>query len=192
MDTRLPQNEPGHIADALEELAELRACVADVASLHAQYLAECEDVDDSAYEDCDDATLEARHHAQTCALAHALWILKHSRQERAEIRREVFNRAGLDPQDEPAVDPNEPVDVETLNVVRGFAGLDPLAVDPVAEIEERGAVLRIDWDTSRIVWAMDSDGMREPIATHMSDGSARLVHLRAAAARLLERIRGAK
>lgn len=66
---------------------------------------------------------------------------------------------------------------------------DEPAVDPIAEIEERGAVLRIDWDTSRIVWAMDSDGMREPIATHMSDGSARLVHLRAAAARLLERVR---
>lgn len=69
---------------------------------------------------------------------------------------------------------------------------DEPAVDPIAEIEERGAVLRIDWDTSRIVWAMDSDGMREPIATHMSDGSARLVHLRAAAARLLARVRGSR
>lgn len=72
------------------EVVRLREAEEDIEALHAMYLAECTLTDEQGdVMKLDDATVEQRHHAETCALAHALYILRNSREERERIKREA-------------------------------------------------------------------------------------------------------
>lgn len=84
-------DDAGRLARALSDVLD---GIEDVEKMHAQYLAE-DSAENGAYDFCDEATSEAMHHAATCALAHAVWILRNTREERERQRRETFERCGL-------------------------------------------------------------------------------------------------
>jgi DNA-binding SARP family transcriptional activator len=79
--------------DLRTENARLSESIEDVERLHAEHLADCT-VEDGTYDYCDEEMAESRHHAATCALAHALYILRNGREERDAKRREVLAQIG--------------------------------------------------------------------------------------------------
>lgn len=75
---------------AVLEIARLREAAEDIVQLHAHHLEECTLTSDEVNEmEMDTELIEQRHHAATCALAHAVYILRNDRQERERIYREA-------------------------------------------------------------------------------------------------------
>jgi Tfp pilus assembly protein PilN len=93
--SRVTDAQRERIGQLESECERLRQSIEDVEGLHAQHQAE-NTVADGTYDYCDEEMAESRHQAATCALANAVWILRHSREEREQQRREAFERAGLE------------------------------------------------------------------------------------------------
>jgi hypothetical protein len=81
------------LAAVTAERDRLRESIEDVERLHAEHRADCT-VKDGTYDYCDEEMAESRHHAATCALAHAVYMLTNSREERERKRREVLAQIG--------------------------------------------------------------------------------------------------